>query len=154
MFGMTVRHDLHCIEIRVAFAFIPLAATTMPGIFTRRETRSEPSARTDIESASDFRITWMACNVSSPMGLGEVISSSTLTEKWYKLPRSLKTLVYPTGYWKFFSLTKCLITRTSVDASSKSGMKSAGALYSLSANASSKLATSSKFTEIQNWRKA
>ena len=53
MFGITVRQDRHWIDICVALALIPLAATTIPGIFTRRETRSDPSPRTDIGSASD-----------------------------------------------------------------------------------------------------
>ena len=77
IFGITVLQDLHWIDIWVAFALIPLAATTIPGILTKRDTRSDPSPRTDIGSASDWRMTWMASSSSSPNGLGEVISSAT-----------------------------------------------------------------------------
>lgn len=40
-FGMMLRHDRHCIDILVAFALIPDADITMPGILTRRDTVSD-----------------------------------------------------------------------------------------------------------------
>ncbi len=40
-FGTTLRHDRHWIEIFVALALIPVAATMIPGILTNCETSSD-----------------------------------------------------------------------------------------------------------------
>lgn len=41
MFGIPLSHERHCIDIFVAFALIPDAATIIPATFTSRKTESD-----------------------------------------------------------------------------------------------------------------
>lgn len=46
---MMLRHDRHWIEILVAFALMPEADMTIPGILTRRDTVSDCNIKDDSE---------------------------------------------------------------------------------------------------------
>jgi hypothetical protein len=61
----------------VALALIPEAATTMPGIFTNRDTTSDLISLKEAGLASDDRNICMSSTFSSPSGLGAVTSLAT-----------------------------------------------------------------------------
>ena len=55
--GMVVRQERHWMVMRVALALIPVAATTMPGIFTSLPTRSLFRSRMEVPTSSLCSVT-------------------------------------------------------------------------------------------------